>query len=809
MEKKPRKLRKLLFRITLWTFIGLAVLSVAAIAAAVVWWNWYLPGYIGERLLPEFRRQAGLDGVELKIRRIGVTGLDLEALTLTGRDGGTLTFDSVRADYMPHLPFRAPRTLEITRLTLSGGEISATVRNGRFSVSGLDLEQVLARVPKSGGTAAAARPVDVRLNAVELRNLRLNLDYEGKRLVVPVNALITSEHNEWKRIRAEFTLAPRGQRITATAEYDAAAAAAKVKGDAILRLESFSDLLNGIRCGGDAKLKFDLALGFAGGDVNALGSLDAELELGDRSGLPAVFSTPVRLRQNCNLRYRTAEKELHAILDGEIEPLAAAFDSGAIKVESAGNTRWKCIVSKTGDGLRVSGAELTTGELRLDGHGFVLRAPRLRVERLGGHDTVSGSGITLANPGLGIAATGIDLLIPLPPGERLPATLNIGSIRRNGRELGAVRGSFRLDGGDMLLSGDFVNKLLPGARVDFRGRVSPRPGRMPDMLLEMNVPPWRPKSPVRLAEFLPGLGGATANGVVSLGGAARYENGKLTTGVQVMLDDGTFDWPEKKLAAEGVELDLRFTDLAQWSTPGSQAFRIEKLRFGNFDFADLTVLFNIASREQADIERASVEWCGGTVMLHSVRLNPSNLDRLSIGTELYCENLSLAGVVSQLGLCKATGDGAIFGKIPVRWSTQRGFAINESYLYSRPGANSTIRLVDPEKLAGGAADAALRQSQLDFALEALRDFTYQWARIYLTPEGEDLTVSLQFDGKPNQPLPFAYDANSGQLRRDPAARARFEGIQLNVNTRLPLNRLLRLNEAFRRMNEKTPKEEKK
>lgn len=805
MEKKPHRLRKLFFRIALWTVVGLGALSVAA----VVWWNWYLPDYIGERLLPEFRKQAGLDGVELKIRRIGVTGLDLEALTLTGRDGATLTFDSVRADYMPHLPFRAPRTLEITRLTLSGGEISAAVKGGRFSVSGLDLDQVLARLPKPGQAAAAPGPVEVRLRTVELRNLRLNLDYEGRRLVVPVNALITSEHNEWKRIRAEFTLAPRGQRITATAEYDTAAAAAKVKGDAVLRLELFQDLLNGVRCGGDARLKFDFALGFAGGDVNALGSLDAELDLGDRSGLPAVFTTPVKLRQNCNLRYRTAEKELHAILDGEIEPAAATLNKGAVRAESAGKIRWKCNVSRTGDGLRVSDTELTSGELRLDGYGFTLRAPQLRIERLSGRDTVSGSGITLDNPALGIAATGIGLLIPLPPGEPLPAAFNIDSIRRNGRELGAVRGGFRFEGGDMLLTGDFINKFLPGARVDFRGRISPHPGQAPDMLFEMNVPPWRPKSPLRLAEFHPGLGGATASGVISLGGAARLENGRLTTGVQIMLDDGTFDWPEKKLTAEGVQLDLRFTDLAQWSTPGSQAFRIDKLRFGNFDFANLTILFNIASREQADIERASVDWCGGTVMLHSIRLNPSNFDRLSIDTELYCENLSLAAVVSQLGLCKATGDGAIFGKIPLRWSSQRGFAVDASYLYSRPGASSMIRLIDPEKLAGGVADAALRQSQLDFALEALRDFTYEWARISLTPEGEDLIVSLQFDGKPNQPLPFAYDANSGQLRRDSAGRARFEGIQLNVNTRLPLNRLLRLNEAFRHLNENTPKEERK
>ena len=165
--------------------------------------------------------------------------------------------------------------------------------------------------------------------------------------------------------------------------------------------------------------------------------------------------------------------------------------------------------------------------------------------------------------------------------------------------------------------------------------------------------------------------------------------------------------------------------------------------------------------------------------------------------------------MSQLGLSNASGDGALFGKIPVRFSSQRGILIESSYLYSRPGGSNTIKLADPEKIAGGMADAALRQSQLDFALEALRDFTYSWAKLNFTTEKENLVLSLQFDGRPNQPLPFAYDENSGQLRRDPAGKAVFEGIQLNINTRLPLNRLLQLNDKFKQFKKNKPEEKPK
>lgn len=98
----------------------------------------------------------------------------------------------------------------------------------------------------------------------------------------------------------------------------------------------------------------------------------------------------------------------------------------------------------------------------------------------------------------------------------------------------------------------------------------PRPGQMPDMLFEMNVPPWSPKSPVKLAEINPAFGDATANGIVSLGGAARFEAGKLTTGVQLLLENGSFQWPELKLDAENIRLDLRFNDLLGMNTPGAR-----------------------------------------------------------------------------------------------------------------------------------------------------------------------------------------------------------------------------------------------
>ena len=809
--KKPRRVLRRLLKGLVWSLFTLVVLAVVVFIGGVIYWNWYLPEYIETRLLPPCREQLGLDDMELKIRRIGLTGLDLETFVLTGEDGRRLSFDSIRADYTPHLPFRTPRALEITNLTLSGGDIRFAVKEGKFTISGFNLERVLARISeltaKSASSPESPEPPQtpetaaVVLEKITLRDLRLHVNYEGRTMVIPVEAVVTSENHEWKLIRAEVTLTPRGQKIHFNIACDTVATTAKINGDAEFRIEAFSDLTGG-GIGGDAKADFNAAVSFAGGDVNALGALHVALGLGPKSGIPVDFSTPVQLHQNWSVRYRTAEQELVAILDGNMEPNAITFDSGAVQAKTTEPVRWNLTCTNTPDaGFRIAGANVTTGPVQFDAHGYTLQAPQLRLEEHDGHYLLSGSGMSVTNPTLKLNADAINLVIPLPATEKLPATLTADSIRLGDRELGVFRSTFYGRKRGIFLSGDFENKLIPGARIDFRGNVTPRPGEMPDMLFEVNVPPWSPKQPIALSKIRPEFGDATFTGVLSLGGAARFENGKLTTGVQIMLEDGLFDWPELPFKAEGIRLDLRFNDLLSFNTPAGQTLRVEKIRSGNLEFSDLLVLFDLTSQNQATIERVSVNWCGGTVMAHALRLNPSDFSNFALNTEIYCENLSLAELVTQLELSKASGDGVLFGKIPVRISSRRGVSIDTSYLYTRPGANNTIKLSDPEQIAGGMAGAALQQSQLDFALEALKDFTYSWAKLNFTTEKEYLVLSLQFDGKPNQALPFAYDEASGQLKRDPAGKALFEGIQLNINTRLPLNRLLRISEKFKQFNE--------
>jgi hypothetical protein len=62
----------------------------------------------------------------------------------------------------------------------------------------------------------------------------------------------------------------------------------------------------------------------------------------------------------------------------------------------------------------------------------------------------------------------------------------------------------------------------------------------------------------------------------------------------------------------------------------------------------------------------------------------------------------------------------------------------------------------------------------------------------ITSEGDELFLQMQMDGKPAHTLPFVYNKDIGGFMKveSDAKGSKFQGIRLDVNFRLPLNKLL-------------------
>lgn len=794
MGKKARLFR----RILLILLFLIVLLLLAGTAAGLIAWHWYLPDWLATRLVPQLGRSFGQEKVELKIRRIGLTGADLEGFRLTDAEGGILSVDSIRADYALRLPRDGKEMLRVENLTLSGAEIGVRWSNGKFALSGVSLDRLQQALAQSAEKPeAAAVPPEkksagqVIIRRITLREMRLWLDYEGRVLLIPIEAVITPQDPAWNKIEAQLTLSPRGQNLYLQLDFDRTTGKLTAKTRTKLRLEALTGL-TGIHPEGTLKFDLDLSAGISSDQIELAGFSHFMLDLTKDTTLPLRFERSITGEQRFSLRWNKQDNLVSAVASGSLP--FPAFTASGVNVAAEAPIEWKLSLAGSADAIRIADAELTTGKIIAEAYGCTLKAPLLRLYRAGGLFLLSGSGITIDNAAQKLAMREIAFTLPLPPTETNPGTLTAGSIQLDRSKIGSVSSTIQLRGRDFLLAGTCRSPLAPKAQLNFRGTFEPKSGATPEMLFEFNLPTYTPDKPLRLGDYVPSLGDAAANASLSLGGAVRLENGKLTTGLQVMLRNGFFRMPDSDLELSGLSLDLRFDDLFKLTTPPAQRLKIAKIRAGKINITDLEVHFEIESTSQVTIENAGFHWCGGELYMRPLRLRTN---QQVWNTTFYCENINLATMLLELGIAPAgtVGDGTVFGKLPVRFDRKRGFFFDRSYLYSRPGTESHIAVSEPDKLLAGGG-AVLKQTQLEFASEALRDFNYNWVKFHLQTEADQLVISLQFDGQPVGPLPFGYDEESGELRRDPTVKAHFQGIQLNINTRVPLNLLLNLNKRL-------------
>jgi hypothetical protein len=197
------------------------------------------------------------------------------------------------------------------------------------------------------------------------------------------------------------------------------------------------------------------------------------------------------------------------------------------------------------------------------------------------------------------------------------------------------------------------------------------------------------------------------------------------------------------------------------------------------------------------LENGRFQWCGGTVIIPATRFTAG---KNAYDITAFCDRLKLDQLLEQLGLAQVEGGGAISGLIPVSLTDGR-LHFNNAFLYSSPGEGGVIRVQGSEVLTAGVPEGTPQYNQMELARYALKDYDYQWAKVTMNSAGEDLLVQLQFDGKPAEPLPFVYDsASGGFVKTAPGTPGSvFQGIRLDVNVTLPLNRILRYRELFKRL----------
>jgi hypothetical protein len=384
-----------------------------------------------------------------------------------------------------------------------------------------------------------------------------------------------------------------------------------------------------------------------------------------------------------------------------------------------------------------------------------------------------------------LAGVSVQLPIAYPAQEAkkaIPGELSIDEIRYKEEYSAKLKGSLSLAADHIQWSSLITSPFSEKFKLTCSGEASTSQNyrlqcSFPEFSIDSNTFPKYFSLPKDLK-----LGG-TVDGEMDIAlseGVVKGDARLSTKGMNLSYND---------LTLSGITGSLVFPHLPDIMSSPSQLFTIKQISMGKIAMADARVSLRIDDGNVVFIEKARLNWCGGIVEAGAVKISES---MEKIETTLYCDRLRYTDLLSQFGIGDAEGGGSLNGRLPVIISRE-GIEFDNGFLFSTPGNSGIVRFKNTQKLRQGVAGMG-RTVYLDYSMDALENFSYNWTKLTFNTEGEELLLQLQLDGKPADPLPYGY--KGGQIVRFSEGGGIQHPIRLDVNFRLPMREMFRYGKSI-------------
>ncbi|GAB1410839.1 hypothetical protein MASR1M90_19930 [Desulfovibrionales bacterium] len=709
-------------------------------------------------LVPRMARELGIEQVHVQIRALRLGGLDLGPLSL----GPGISLQAMQVDWSIHGLVQG----RIDSVRLMGLDILATHTQTGWSIAGLHLPE------QSPDSTHGAQPLVLPRIDTALLDGRLTLHQQDKDTVITFWT-----HGTLAKAAADAQVHVDTPYGSATLNLDA-------------RLESSAPQI--ITCTWSALATTPLILLESeahlagttrvmqtpqGWDMHATATLaQIHVALPGKQSLTLTPSTMELVAQ--------AQEHLQAHATLALGDLALQTPSGAVEANGL-----LAALNATSDQENSTGTFLLSqGKARAHLNGFELEAHALRIqgELNWGKDmrvtTILDADVRARSGDIDATAK-LHLPLAWPKSATTPGQLD-AQVRWQKKHtatlavrLGQKNDNVRMDGKMHIQPADI--------RATMQGQLHPFAPTASWTEVQVNQ---KLALPGNLTTIVPALHEFSGSATVQANARLHMPKGIIQIPAQITVRDVQMQHAPSGFALENGVADLDIADLMSMRSKPDQRLGFAKVRVGKVVLENADIRYQIEAPHCIFVERAALDWAGGRVGTQSFRINPGIED---YAIELYCDRIALAQVLGQLGMGQAQGGGRANGRIPVRYA-KGVLTFTDAFLYSTPGEPGTLRVPGTEILTAGIPPDSPQFVQLDLAAEALKDFTYEWAKIGLQTQNQNLLITLELDGKPSNPLPFVYNKELGGFARISASSpgSVFQGIRLDVNFRLPLDQLM-------------------
>ena len=760
--------------------------------------------------------KAGLREVSVSVRSVSFSGIDIDSFQIGNMENSTISVSSIDADYSIWELIAEKR---IKSLVLTGAEINCNYDGRQIFFPPLDLSKFKNAQSKDETSSNA-----FMVSSVEIRDSLLKVDCQGKHFVIPFELKYCPSQN-YKAGQGEISLFFREQPVKASFHFDAKTAGFFL-GLKDFNLKSLYGLFpEGSEVSGLLSTDITAEIDFA---PFVIKSLDASLLLKNAkyaSRGSAIAAVLVNLTAKGSGNSFELDSDALSIVQNDKEILK--LDAWKLPIslndkEISGMTDLNVFLPLSG-GLNNIPLNMNFSYNFLDGRiknemnstALILHLPKGEALLKGvclnselnksgksykGHLSLGIEDVKM--PEMEVSLNSIKTVLPfdlsLSSDSQREGSVSIENITYKNFNIGSLNGTIKNRGTSVAFSALAPSVVLPDMAVNLNGRFGKLDNGLFSSEIFFNFPKYKLAIPFDLETWFPKAKGVSFQGEFEADGFMKVSHAGIKSGMNLKIADSTIDMKIKDSSAiaSGVSLDLQLNDLLNLQSLPSQSLKVKKVSFGTIALENIYAQFHIESFKAILFESIGAQWCGGIISIQAIRINPSikNYD-----FAISCDRVNLAQVLRQFNVGQAEGGGTLNGTIPLVIKDNL-LEFGNGFLYSTPGDNGKIHIQGGaiDSITDGVPDGTQQFDQLKLSQMALKDFDYDWVKLYLNSEGDDMVLKLQFDGKPAKPLPFVYKKEIGSFAKVDvnSPGSVFQGIRLDVNIRLPFNKIMWYNKQM-------------
>lgn len=366
-----------------------------------------------------------------------------------------------------------------------------------------------------------------------------------------------------------------------------------------------------------------------------------------------------------------------------------------------------------------------------------------------------------------------DVRLDLPliwgkPGSADPGKLNIGKMQVLGRTWPGPSLALVQEGQGVEFVGEWAAtesalfKLEGDARLTSSGLIS---------RTEFSAEPFYISAAGPLGSIIMKQTGASLTGVMSAKGRIVLDRGHLEPEVTVSLSQAEVSLAEDTIALGNVNAKVTIDSFPP-TTPGGQRVTWDSARLGEIDLGAGLLDFQLEKQDTFAVEQIRCKTLPrGEFRTHSFRVKPAKPD---LRIELYCEDVSLSRWLTLLAKDKASGEGLISGRLPLRIRTKPSLKVEfaPGYLMAAPGGwfeihdTEALEALLSENIPSTAQETNYSDDLKDRVVQSLRNFEYSKLKFEIIQNEWNQTLRI---------------STVGQGRKTPKGMKGPQGIDMTVN----------------------------